>query len=286
MPATRTLAVGALAGVVHATVLLVVAHALGYDVGPANYGPLGLLWRYGGLVLVAAVPVSLLARHRLVAPVLAFGATTGYVLWLELTPPGPTFVDVAELERLAEPTGITVVQNGLYVVSYMVDASVWLFGFCLLGLVECVLRTTWDRLPPVREPPAWLSVPVPRRRAVAVAAAAGLVHAAVMTWFAHRLGVALTGAPRWPFYLYGAVGMWLLAAVPVFLLVRRRLVAPALLLAAAVLLDVRAEFAASVDGPHALYFGAWFLSLAIVLVAAGVEYGLRLVERRRAPSGA
>ncbi|MFB6080519.1 MAG: hypothetical protein ABEJ81_05940 [Haloferacaceae archaeon] len=282
MPSTRSLAVGAVAGVVHAAALLVVARSLGYAVGPDAYAPVGLLWRYGGLVLVAAVPVYLLVRHRLVGPAVALGVTTGAVLWLELTPPGPTFVDVADLEGLAEPTGITVVENGLYVVRYMVDASVWLLGFLLLGLVEHVVRSAWARLPPVRTPVAWLSTPAPRRRAAAVAAVAGTAHAGVMTWFARRLGVTLTGGPRLAFSLYGAAGTWLLGAVPVYLLVRRRLVAPALLLAAFVLLDARGEFVASVDGPHALYFGAWFLYLAVVLVAAGVEAGLRRVTGRAA----
>jgi hypothetical protein len=76
--------------------------------------------------------------------------------------------------------------------------------------------------------------------------------------------------------------MWLLAAVPLYLLVRHRLVSPATLLTVFVLNDARAEFAASVDDPHALYFGAWFVFLGVLLIAAGVELGLRrlaLLER-------
>jgi hypothetical protein len=53
------------------------------------------------------------------------------------------------------------------------------------------------------------------------------------------------------------------------------LVAPTTLLTVFVLTDVRAEFTASVDDPHALYFGGWFVFLGILLVAGGLEYGLR-----------
>jgi hypothetical protein len=75
--------------------------------------------------------------------------------------------------------------------------------------------------------------------------------------------------------------MWLLAAVPLYLLVRQLLVGPAALLAVLVLLDVRAEFTASVEDPHALYFGGWFLLLGVLLVVAGLEYGLRRLEPSR-----
>jgi hypothetical protein len=99
-----------------------------------------------------------------------------------------------------------------------------------------------------------------------------------MVWFAARLGVTVSGGWEWALYLFGAAGMWVLAAVPLSLLVRHRLVAPATLLTLFVLLDARAEFTASVEGPHALYFGGWFLYLGILLVAGGVEYSLRRVE--------
>jgi hypothetical protein len=287
MPSERAIGVGLAAGVVHAVVVLVVALALGYSVGPSQYPPGGLLWRYGGLVVVAAVPTWLAVRFRLFLPVLALVGTTGYVLGMELAPPGPTFRDVAELERLADPTGITVVEDGLYAVRYMVDASVWTVGFLLLGLVEHAVRTTRTELPAVRGAVPWLSPPDSRRRAVAVAATGGLLHAAVMVWYAARGGVSLAGGPEWLLYLFGAVGTWLLAAVPLYHLLRHRLFAPATLLAVFVLLDARAGLTASVDGPHALYFGGWFLYLGVLLVVAGIEWGLRRLDvYRRLVSGA
>ncbi|AZH24744.1 hypothetical protein [Haloplanus aerogenes] len=272
MPSQRA-AASLLVGCCHAVGLLFVAHHLGYAVGPAAYTVVGAGWRYAGLVVVAAVPVWLALRYRFVAPLAALLVTTGYVLGMELTPPGPTFHDVAEFERLSEPTGLTVVENGLYIVRYMVNASVWTLGFGLLGVVEDAMRTDWHWLPSVSPSP--LSRPAAQRQAAEFAAVGGVVHAVVMTWFAVRLGLTVTGGLGWVLYPLSVVGMWLLAAVPLYLLVRRRLIAPATLLTAFVLLDARAEFAASVDDPHALYFGGWFLSLALLLVAGGVEYGGR-----------
>ncbi|MEA5409937.1 hypothetical protein VB773_21770 [Haloarculaceae archaeon H-GB2-1] len=282
MPSRRAVLYSLSIGFVHAAGLLMVAVSLGYSVSPSAYSLVGLLWRYGGLVVVAAVPVWLALRFRLISPVIALILTTAYVLGMELTPPGPTFRDVAELEGLAEPTGITVVENGLYIVRYMVNASVWTVGFSFLGIVEYVGRSTWHVLPTITDPVPWLSTPASRRRAGTVATVGGLLHAFVMVWFATRLGVTISGGFEWVLYLFGAVGMWLLAAVPLYLLVRHLLVTPSAVLALFVLLDVQAEFTASVEDPHALYFGAWFLYLAILLVVAGIEYGLRrlnLVQR-------
>jgi hypothetical protein len=275
MPSRRAVLFTLVVGFAHAAGLLAVAITLGYSVGPAEYSLFALLWRYGGLVLVAMVPVWLAVRFQLVAPVVALLLTTGYVLGMELTPPGPTFRDVAELEGLTEPTGITVVENGLYIVRYMVNASVWTIGFLFLGAVEYVVRSSWDSLPNIAGPVPWLSVPASRRRAGIVATVGGVLHASVMVWFAVRLGVTISGGFEWGWYLFGAVGMWILAAIPLYLLVRHLLVAPATLLAVFILLDVQAEFSASVEDPHALYFGGWFLFLGVLLVVAGIEYGFR-----------
>jgi hypothetical protein len=278
MPSTRAALSSLAVGLGHAAGLLLVAHHLGYAEGPSAYTVVGAGWRYAGLIVVAAVPVWLAIRGRLVAPLVALLLTTGYVLGAELTPPGPTFHDVAEFERLSEPTGITVVENGLYIVRYMLTASVWTVGFGLLGLVEDAVRTDWDRLPNGAAG-SWLSVPAPRRRAATLATVGGGCHAAVMGWLALRLGMAASGGLGWLLLPVGLVGMWLLAAVPLYLLFRHRLLAPATLLTAFVLLDARAELGASVDSPHALYFGGWFLYLGLLLVAGGVEYGGRRLGR-------
>jgi hypothetical protein len=287
MPSRRAVGFGLAIGVIHAVGLLLVALGLGYSIGPSQYSLVGLLWRYGGLVVVAAVPVWLAGRFRLVTPAAALIVTAGYVLGMELTPPGPTFRDVAELEGLAEPTGITVVENGLYIVRYMLNAAVWTVGFLFLGLVEYTSRNMWTQLPSVPRSVPWLSIPAPRRRATAIASVGGSLHAAVMVWYAARLGVTLSGGFEWLLYLFGAVGMWILAAVPLYILVRHCLIAPATLLTVFILIDVQAAFTASVEDPHALYFGAWFLYLGILLIVAGIEYGLRRLDvSRRFTSGA
>lgn len=284
VPNVRRLGVSLAFGLLHAAVLLAVALDLGYAIGPGEYAPLGVLWRYGGLVVVAAAPAWLALRYRLVLPLVALLLTTGYVVGAELTPPGPTFEDVAELEHLDEPTGITVVEDGLYVVRYMVNAAAWTVGYLFVGLVEYAARTRWSRLPAVRAPSGWLSMPAPRGRSARLASAGGLLHAVAMVWFAHRLGVPASGATGWLMYGFGAVGMWLLAAVPLYLLFRRRLVAPTALLTAFVLLDVRADFTAGVEDPHALYFWGWFVTLGVLLAVAGVEYGVRRLDGLRGPS--
>lgn len=268
-------------GVLHAVVLIFVAVELGYRVGPSEYALLGMLWRYGGLLVLGAIPVWFAARHKIVVPLFALLLTSGYVLGIELTPPGPTFRDVAELERLAEPTGIMVVENGLYLVRYMVNASVWAVGFLFLALVEYSVRSEWARLPGVSIPSQKITIPASRRPAAIVAAVSGLLHAIVMVGFALRLGVTVSSGLGWAYFSFSALGMWLLAAIPIYLLLRHQLIVPAILLTGFVLFDVLAEFSAGPADPHALYFGGWFIFLGVILVGAAIEYGLRWLERGR-----
>ncbi|PHQ46271.1 hypothetical protein DJ68_08275 [Halorubrum sp. C3] len=278
MPSIRSPLVSLLVGLVHAGTLIAVALTLGYSIGPSEYTSLGMGWRYGGLVIVAAVPVWLGLRYRIIAPLIALVLTTGYVLGMELVPPGPTFRDVAELERLAEPTGITVVENGLYIVRYMLNASVWAVRFSFLGLIEYTVRTRWKRLPAVPSPIVLISIPASREQAVRIATVGGVLHAVVMLWFTLRLGLTVSGEFGWLIYISSTLGMWILAAVPLYLLVRHLVVGPATALAVFILLNVQAEFTASPDDPHALYFGAWFLYLGLLLIVAGVEFGLRRLQ--------
>ena len=276
----RQLAVSLTVGIFHLAGLILIALHLGYSVAPTDYTPLGVVWRYGGLVLVGTLPVWLGIRYRLLLPLLGLMLTTGYVLGMELTPPGPSFRDVSELEHLPEPTGIMVVENGLYIIRYMVNATVWSVGFLFLALVEYAVRTNWRRIPSL--PSSKPNIPIPSnfRRSLEIATVAGLLHAVVMVWFAHRLGATISGITELLVYGYGAAGMWLLAAVPTYLIVRHRLLTPMSALVAFIFLDVSAEFSASVDDPHALYFGAWFLYLAIILVIASLEYGFRFMAKK------
>jgi hypothetical protein len=107
------------------------------------YSLVGIGWRYGGLVVVAAVPVWLALRDTPVTPSCALTLTFGYALGMGLSPPGSTFWDAADLERLSEPTGVVVVENDLYIVWYMLDASVWTVGFVFLSFAEYIVRLEW-----------------------------------------------------------------------------------------------------------------------------------------------
>ncbi|RLM52920.1 hypothetical protein DVK07_21525, partial [Halorubrum sp. Atlit-26R] len=57
MPSIRSILVSLLVGLVHAGTLIAMALTLGYSIGPSEYTILGMGWRYGGLVVVATVPV-------------------------------------------------------------------------------------------------------------------------------------------------------------------------------------------------------------------------------------
>lgn len=278
MPSIRSPLVSLLVGLVHAGALIAVALTLGYSIGPSEYTSLGMGWRYGGLVIVAAVPVWLGLQYRIITPLIALVLTTGYVLGMELVPPGPTFRDVAELERLAEPTGITVVENGLYIVRYMLNASVWTVGFLFLGLIEYTVRTGWKQLTAVPSPSPLISIPASRGQALRIATVGGVLHAVVMLWFALRLGLTVSGEFGWLLYVSSTLGMWILAAAPLYLLVRHLVVAPATVLTVFILLNVQSEFTAGPDDPHALYFGAWFLYLGLLLIVAGIDIGLRRLQ--------
>jgi hypothetical protein len=91
MPSRRPLVISLVVGVVHAAGLLAVALHLGYAVGPTEYPLSGIVWRYGGLVVMATLPVWLGLRYRLAAPLGVLTVTTGYVLGMELTPPDRPF---------------------------------------------------------------------------------------------------------------------------------------------------------------------------------------------------
>jgi hypothetical protein len=96
-----------------------------------------------------------------------------------------------------------------------------------------------------------------------------------MGWFVVRLGVTATGGLGLLLYLFSTAGMWLLAAVALYLLVRHRLVFPVTLLTMCVLMDASAETVASVEDSHALSFGAWFAFVGVGLITAGVGIGGR-----------
>lgn len=288
-------AVAVSCGIVHAVVVVGVALRYGYDVGPGAYAPATAVWLYGGLVLLGALVVWLALEHRLVLPLALVAALVGFALYAELTPPGPTFRDVAELEPSVDgPTGITVVEDGLYLVKYTSGWVAWSAAAALAGLWEFVVRRRQDWLPAPRTgsfvpagrrrlPARWRSPPerdsagapgpttrstVPIAVAVAAAIAAGVVHAVGSVGFAAWSGFD-AGTAVW---LWATAGAVLLLAVPVFLHLLYDLATPT---AAAILLFVnsvhRQLYAAGPGDPHGLYLGAWFLFLAIALLPGAIE---------------
>lgn len=68
IPFTRSVLLSLAAGLLHAASLLLVALRLGYAIDPPEYSIAGMSWRYGGLVLVATLPVWLLGRYRIITP--------------------------------------------------------------------------------------------------------------------------------------------------------------------------------------------------------------------------
>lgn len=266
--------VALLVGVGHAAVVLGVALEYGYDVGPAAYSVGGVLWRYGGLVALGAVPAWLALDARLVTPALLVGALAGLALYAELTPPPPVFRDVAELEPSVDgPTGITVVENGLYLVKYLRAWYVWTASAALVGFWESVVRNRFRWLrPPAR---AW-DPPSTTRSALLVAAAAGLVHAAASLGFGSVQGLNASLA----MWVWMGVGGVLLLALPAVLLVRHDIATPMAVATLSLVNSVHSQQYAGPGDPHALYLGAWFVFLGVALVPGGVEYGIRRFRSR------
>lgn len=272
-PARHAL-VALLVGIGHAAVVLGVALEYGYDVGPAAYSVGGVLWRYGGLVVLGALPAWLALDARLVTPALLVGVLAGLALYAELTPPPPVFRDIAELEPgVDEPTGITVVENGLSLVKYLRAWYVWTASAALLGFWEAVVRTRFQWL---RAPARVCDPPSTTRSALLVAAAVGVIHAAASLGFGLDLGLNASLAT----WLWMGVGAVLLLALPAVLLVRRDLATPMAVATLFLVNSVHSQQYAGPGDPHALYLGAWFVFLGIALLPGGVEYGIRRFRSR------
>lgn len=267
-----SLLVALVVGVVHAAAVYLVALSLGYPVGPGEYTFPGLLWRYGGLAVAGVVPAYLLARYRVLAPALLLAAVAGVVLYAELTPPGPTF------ERYG---GYVVVEDGLYAVTYAEAWYAWTAAFLYAGVAEYAARSYVAVLP---DPSVAVGRPLPldRASALAVAGGLGLVHALAMVPYAFAVEVSNLTPPVVAWIALGAV---VVGGAVGYLAVRHRLLAPAVLFVANLLLVLRADFQALPDGPAAVYLVGWVVFLGVFLLAGGVEYGLRIAGRRMGPGG-
>ncbi|MDG5776242.1 hypothetical protein VB773_08370 [Haloarculaceae archaeon H-GB2-1] len=257
-------------GIVHAAVVVGTNLHYGYDVGPGAYPPFMILWRYGGLVVLGAVPVWFALRYRLVVPLVLVALLGGSAFYAEVTPPHATFSQLG---------GHTIVEDGLHLVKYAAAWYVWTVGALLVGCWEVVARRSGDVVPPSRPVP-WLNEPMDQRRALAVAVVLGALHSVANVVFAWNLGLADDPLG----VAWGLLGGLLLAGVPVFLLLRAGLLSPTALVAFVFVTTVHAQQAPTPADPHALYLLAWFVPLGIALVFAALEYGLGVLWRRYRPS--
>ncbi len=268
-------AIAVFAGIAHASLILGVVLHYGYEVGSTAYEPHIAVWRYGGLIVLGAVPVWLALTDRLIAPLVVLVALAGYAVGAELTPPGPTFHDIADLEPgIQGHTGSTVVENGLYLVKYMSAWYIWTIALILTAGWEHHLRSQTRWLPP---PQLEVDRPTTRQSAFGIAVAAGCLHALGSIGYAWGLGLFDT-----PLFLaWAAIGGILLVAIPTYLLIQYHLVWP---LAIAILLflnSIHSHQYAGPGDPHALYVAGWIAFLAIPLLAAGIEYTTTKLYHKR-----
>ncbi|WP_436343144.1 hypothetical protein [Natronorubrum sp. FCH18a] len=266
-------------GIVHAGLVLGVALRYGYDVGPAAYPPHIVVWRYGGLVVLGALPVWLVLEDRLLLPIALITVLAGLAFYAELTPPEPTFRDVADLEPSVDrPTGITVIEDGLHLVKYASQWYVWTVGAGLLGGVEHMVRARSRWLPA----PGWeFHISGSSRQAVLVGLVAGVMHAAASVAYAWRWGVG----DDLVMVIWMLVGGILMVGVPAYLLVRHRLVVPLTVAAVLFVNSVYSQQYAGPGDPHALYAGAWFIFLGITLLTGVLEYAVYTVRVQSEQSG-
>ena len=265
------LVVALLVGLLHAVAVVGVQLRYGYDVGPAAYPLYMTLWRYGGLVVLGAVPGWLALRYRLLTPLALVAVLAALAFHAELTPPGPVFRDIAELEPSVKgPTGITVVENGLHLAKYAGPWYVWTVAAGVVGLWETVVRRRgWL-------PDSGVPVSVLAGNARLVAATAGLGHALASVGYAWGWG--MSGTPIGAVWAFA--GGVVMVGVPVYLLLAEDLVWPTLVAALLFVNSVHAQQYAGPGDPHALYAVGWFVFLALALLPGAAEYGLRLARRR------
>lgn len=251
-----------LAGVVQAVLVAWVLSRLGYPVGMTAETPLALVWGYGGLVILGAVPVWASLRYRMVTPAALLVLFAVVAFALELTPPAPSF------QRIGETL---IVTDGLYLIKYRGAWVNWLLAAMLGGLVEYGVRTAVASLPDPSVDLVDGGLPVDRGTAIEVGLAVGIVHSTVVIGAA--LGSGFDAHPATaPVIIAGTV---LLAGIPTTLLLGERLLAPlAAFVPILVGVTVRQSGAPASEGLAVPLVG-WYALLAGLLVLAGIECGLR-----------
>lgn len=119
---------------------------------------------------------------------------------------------------------------------------------------------------------------VATRPSVVISVACGLAHAVGLLAFAFlSQGYEFTGEGVWSLLVpvWTVAGLFLLAAVPAYLLVQQSLVLPAVVFGLNLALAVRAELSVGPGDPLGLQFVAWVVPLGVALLLGGVEYLVR-----------
>jgi hypothetical protein len=117
------------------------------------------------------------------------------------------------------------------------------------------------------------------RTAIIISFLSGLVYSISLILFAFVIqeyeftgeGISLIFIPVWT-----GVGLFLLAAIPVYLLIQYSLLSPLVIFSLNLTLALRAELSASPGEPLNIQFIAWFIPLGIAVAFGGIEYLIRL----------
>lgn len=246
---TRVVAAGAAAHLVVVGVLLLL---FGYPLlSPGGAGT--LVAGAAGIALLGGVPAGLCARWAVRTPTAVAVAALGAAVVAELAVAGPLIARLGG-ERLT--TGVPVLER--YVASWPTLLAVVL----LAGLVEHHLRRA-------------ARAPWPAALAVAAATAVAVPGLVLVS----GLGRGWWEAPP-PALVWGTPPLALLAFAAALLLSRARLVAPATVLAAALLAATGASWVQRAGDPVAGLLTVALLYLVVALLLGVVESGVRALVRR------
>lgn len=277
--ARRSAAFALLVGAVHAVGIAAVVRRLDYPVGGLVQAPGGAAGAVVGLVALLGVPAYVAARYRVVSPLAVAGGTGGWAVYREFTTPAPEFSTLG---------GHTVVQGTRYVDAYVDGWYLWLFAALLVGAAEYVVRTDHVRLPdPSGERRLDRLLQPGLGSAVRAGLVAGAGHLLVLLGLAADWGYFAPGGflPA-PWYVglgvlaWTVVGLAVVGAMPAYLLVRLRLVAPTAGLAWLVRHTGWTQQLPLPDDALPVYFLGWFFFAGLLLAAGGTEYAVRWSVQR------
>jgi hypothetical protein len=262
-------------GVVHAAVIAGIVARLDYPVKTFEYVPGGVPGATVGLVAVVAIPVFIVLRYRIVLPILAAIAGAVWPVYQEFTTPPPEFSTLG---------GYTIIHGTRYVDAYVNGWYVWLLAYLLVGLAEYVVRSDHEWLPsPARTERLEQWTRRDHLAALRLATVVAVAHVAVFLLLAADSGYfAPDGFLPSPWYVglgvlaWTVLGLLVVGGLPMYLLVRTRLVAPIVVFAWLVRETGWAQNIPLPDDSLPVYFIGWFFFAGVLLVVGSVEYALRL----------